>query len=233
MQHRLARFPGERSPPRFAINADELATCCLMQRAVHRNNLSENWLHSSDPKTRRKVSCEGMPPGRGRNLLSHSLRVSPNNSMSGQSSAPHNTARIAMAIMSSNRWSQRPTTRGSSRSLKHAFKPPKKSRVASSMIEPSLALDRGGAGSPPDYARPSCVTYSQVALYVQLLMRQPCRCASLADWPTQLLFRIASSCKNRVQSLSVDCQSFRRLRPKRHQHVRPWCRDKAGTPWST
>ncbi len=146
-----------------------------MQTRVHRNNLSENWLHSSDPKTRRKVSCEGMPPGRGRNLLSHSLRVSPNNSMSGQSSAPHNTARIAMAIMSSNRWSQRPTTRGSSRSLKHAFKPPKKSRVASSMIEPSLALDRGGAGSPPDYARPSCVTYSQVALYVQLLMRQPCR----------------------------------------------------------
>jgi len=41
------------------------------------------------------------------------------------------------------------------------------------MIEPSLALDRGGAGSPPDYARPSCVTYSQVALYVQILMRQP------------------------------------------------------------
>ena len=38
------------------------------------------------------------------------------------------------------------------------------------MIEPSLALDRGGAGSPPDYARPSCVTYSQVALYVQLLI---------------------------------------------------------------
>lgn len=78
-----------------------------------------------------------------------------------------------MAMMSSSKWSHRPTTRGSSSPSKHVLKPSTKSRPATSMIEPSLACGSFAASSLPTRALPFVVRYSTTARYVQILVRRP------------------------------------------------------------
>jgi len=64
--------------------------------------------------TRRKVSCEGMPFGSSRNVLSQASLLRPYSAMSSQLSAQAITADTAMTKISSKRCSTLPEPRGSS-----------------------------------------------------------------------------------------------------------------------
>jgi hypothetical protein len=74
-------------------------------------------------KTRRNVSCEGMPFGGAKKVLSHACLLRPWSSMSSQLSAQAITARTAIARMSTSRCSIYQAQRGSSSPVKHAAKP--------------------------------------------------------------------------------------------------------------
>ena len=106
--------------PSMAMTFPPVASCNAW---VHWNRQVENCWRSNSPKTRRNVSCDGMPLGSGRKVFSQCFRFWPKTSISGQSSAPHRTASKVMAKMSSRAWSQRPWTRGSGRSAKQVVRP--------------------------------------------------------------------------------------------------------------
>lgn len=63
---------------------------------------SSNCLGSIRANTRPKVSCEGMPLGRSKKVLSQVSFVLPNDSISTHPSAPQRTPTIAMRMISSN-----------------------------------------------------------------------------------------------------------------------------------
>src|SRR4029450_8861014 len=68
--------------------------------------LTKHWVSSSGlsrDRTRRKVSCDGMPWGSSKNCWNHSAWAWPYSSMSSQPSAPLMTAHRAMTKISNNR----------------------------------------------------------------------------------------------------------------------------------
>src|ERR1700682_841707 len=71
-------------------------------------------------KTRRKVSCEGTPPGKVRTVWSQSILEWASAAISSQLSAPQVTAAMEMKMMSSSWWIRPCSRRGSANSVKES-----------------------------------------------------------------------------------------------------------------
>src|SRR6516162_5402766 len=89
-----------------------------------------------------------MPPGSLRKRRNHASRFWANWAMSDQSSQSAITPQIASTIMSTNKWRERPTTRGSFRRRKYFLIEP--TVVVAAMRSSGKA---GDTGNPPENHR--------------------------------------------------------------------------------
>jgi hypothetical protein len=92
----------------LALSFALISSICPAEAAVHTSSCTHRRKHSpyccgsNLANTLLKVSCEGMPLGRGRNCSKSSRLERPNYSISDQSSAPQITAHMAIVTMSSS-----------------------------------------------------------------------------------------------------------------------------------
>ena len=100
------------------------------------------------PRTRRNVSCEGMPSGRSRTVFNQGSLLRPYSAMSSQLSAQAIAAQMAMTRMSVSRRSASPPQRGSSTSPRRSGN---RSHANGAPLPPERmpSLDRQQSTRPP------------------------------------------------------------------------------------
>ncbi len=105
----LACVPHNSFPSILTTAPFESATA----ECTHSKNVRSNSSVLSNKNTRRKVSCEAIPPGNSKNLLNHSCLARPNSAISSQLSAPQMLAQMAIIKISTYKCRFVRSTRGS------------------------------------------------------------------------------------------------------------------------